>query len=200
MVAELKHAAYFSGLGLRLDELFAAEITAAGWNTADGRLVVESFEPTILKQLRGRGIRSHSVFLLETSGAPADLVAAQGSAAPSYASFLTSNGFARLSESVDGVSFDKSLLLRTDGDGQDAQESSGAPANLVAAAQAAGLTAYTWTLRPENLFLAPCFRRGLDPAAFGDWLGEFSFIVRAGVDGVFTDHPDLAVAALGRFS
>ena len=29
----------------------------------------------------------------------------------------------------------------------------------------------------------------------GDWLGEFTRIVRTGVDGVFLDHPDLGLEA-----
>ena len=32
-VAEIKHASYFESIGLPLDELFAAEVNEAGWNT-----------------------------------------------------------------------------------------------------------------------------------------------------------------------
>ena len=50
MVAEIKSATYFESIGLPLDELFASEV--AGWATPE-KLVVESFEQTVLGQLRG---------------------------------------------------------------------------------------------------------------------------------------------------
>jgi glycerophosphoryl diester phosphodiesterase len=91
---------------------------------------------------------------------------------------------AALPAAIGGVSYAKALLLAPGG------------AGLVAAAHAAGRTVYTWTLRPENAFLDPRHRAGDDPAAWGDWRGEFAAILATGVDGVFADHPDLARAAL----
>jgi glycerophosphoryl diester phosphodiesterase len=54
---------------------------------------------------------------------------------------------------------------------------------------------FTWTLRPENRFLAPGHRVGTAPAEWGHWRREFDLIMSTGLDGVFADHPDLAVAA-----
>ena len=62
----------------------------------------------------------------------------------------------------------------------------------------AGLEVYTWTLRPENRFLAPPHSRGSSPAAWGDWQREFELILGTGIDGVFADHPDLPRALLPR--
>ena len=59
----------------------------------------------------------------------------------------------------------------------------------------AGLSAFTWTLRPENRFLAPENRRGTAPRGWGDWQREFGVILGTGVDGIFVDHPDLGRAA-----
>src|SRR5690606_15648945 len=78
LVAEIKHATHFASIGLPLDELFAAEI--AEWASPD-RLIVESFEQGVLEKLRARGIGARYVFLVEHSGAPADLVAAHGAKA-----------------------------------------------------------------------------------------------------------------------
>lgn len=89
VVAEIKHASYFASIGLPLDELFAAEVNEAGWNTGEGRLTIESFERTVLAQVHERGIFGRRVFLLEATGAPADLVAQSGDAATTYADFLT---------------------------------------------------------------------------------------------------------------
>lgn len=176
MVAEIKHATHFDSIGLPLDELFAAEIS--GWATHTN-LIVESFEQTVLGRVRTRGVPGRLVFLAESSGAPADLVAQHGSAAAPYSAHLTNAGLARLAEDVDGVSVDKTLLLASDG--------------LVDRAHDAGLEAYTWTLRAENKFLSGPFRRGSVPRDFGDWAGEFRAILDTGVDGVFADQPDLVV-------
>ena len=188
MVAELKHATYFASVGLALDELFAAEI--AGWATPDN-LIVECFEQTVLGQVRARGIPGRYVFLAESSGSPADLSARFGSKALPYSAHLTPAGLARLAGEVDGVSVDKALLLRTDA----AADVIGTT-DLVERAHAAGLLAFTWTLRAENRFLPRNLRRGSPLGDFGDWLTEFRLILGTGVDGVFADQPDLVLEAL----
>lgn len=86
---------------------------------------------------------------------------------------------------ISGVSYDKALLLAPGGE------------RLVRAAQDAGRLVYTWTLRPENAFLAPRHRIGDDPAAWGDWRAEYAELIATGVDGVFADHPDLVVELTG---
>ncbi len=172
MVAELKHATYFESIGLPLDELFAAEV--AGWAT-DANLIVESFEQTVLAQVRSRGVPGRLVFLCESSGSPAH---------------LTDAGLARLARAVDGISVDKKLLLVTDAAG-----SLIGTTDLVARAHAAGLEVYAWTLRAESKFLAKNLRRG-GSRDYGDWLDEFRVVLGTGLDGVFADQPDLARAAL----
>jgi glycerophosphoryl diester phosphodiesterase len=156
----------------------------AGWATPSN-LIVESFEQTVLGELKARDVPGRYVFLAETSGAPADLLARDGDAARSYADHLTDQGLARLATEVDGVSVDKALLLRPDLSTTD----------LVDRAHAVGLLAFTWTLRAENRFLPHSLRRGSAARDPGDWLAEFQLILGTGVDGVFADQPDLAVAA-----
>jgi glycerophosphoryl diester phosphodiesterase len=70
-----------------------------------------------------------------------------------------------------------------------------APTTLVDDAHAQGLVVHPWTFRPENAFLPADFRRGSDPSAWGDWWAELELFYALGVDGVFADAPDLAVAA-----
>jgi glycerophosphoryl diester phosphodiesterase len=188
VVAEIKHASYFESIGLPLDELFAAEVNDAGWNTGEGRLTIESFEATVLAQVHARGVFARRVFLLEDTGAPADLVARFGDRATPYADHLTDLALYQLGTQLDGISVPKSLILNTDAAGT-VDGASG----LVDAAHAAGLEIYTWTLRPENRFLAPSFRVGTRKAGFGNWQAEFRTIMGTGIDGVFADQPDLAV-------
>jgi glycerophosphoryl diester phosphodiesterase len=188
LVAEIKHPTHFAALGLPLDELFAAEIAAAGW-TGDARLTVESFEGSVLERLRVLGVGGRLVWLVEAQGAPFDLVARDGTAATPYARQLTPGGLAALAHGLDGISVPKELLV----DAAGAQDSS-----LVSSAHAAGLEVFTWTLRPENAFLAAPFRLGDRPADHGDWRAELDRIVGTGVDGVFADDPGLVLEALGR--
>ena len=165
MVAELKHATYFESIGLPLDELFASEI--ASWATTTN-LITESFEVDALTKVAARAVPGARVFLLESSGWPVDLG----------------------SLPVDGVSFDKHMIMKPDAAG--ALHDTG----LVSDAHAAGLTVYTWTLRAENEFLPASLRHGANPATFGDWRTEFAAILATGVDGVFADQPDLVLGLL----
>jgi glycerophosphoryl diester phosphodiesterase len=160
---------------------------------------MESFELDLLDRLGARGIRGKRVFLVESTGSPRDLVLADGNGAPSYDTFVTEEGLFDLAGRVDGVSVDKARLVvsapSSSGGADAAVASPLAGAELVDAAHAAGLEIYTWTLRPENRFLAGGFRRGSARSAYGDWWSEFTTVIRTGVDGIFVDHPDLGLEA-----
>jgi glycerophosphoryl diester phosphodiesterase len=190
MVAEIKHATYFESIGLPLDELFAAEV--AGWAKPDN-LIVESFEQTVLAKVQERDVPGRVVFLAEAEGSPADQVAAFGPKARPFSDHLTDAGLARLAGEVDGVSVDKSLILRTD-----ARGAAVGTTDLIERARSIGLETYTWTLRAENRFLANNFRRGIRSRDLGNWPAEFELIMRTGVDGVFADQPDLALQVRSR--
>ena len=167
VVLEIKHATSFGALGFDVAGTIAAELRAAGW--ADGALplVIESFESTVLAQVRAHGIPS----------------------APTYAAQAAPAGLDALVGVVDGISVDKRMILAPDRLGR-----ATGPSRVVDDAHARGLRVFTWTCRPENAFLVPQFRTGRDKSAFGDYAAEWQIIADAGVDGVFADHPDLALA------
>ncbi len=77
------------------------------------------------------------------------------------------------------------------------------PTSLVRDAHAAGLKVVPYTFRPENTFLPDQFREG-DPTspeylrARGDAPGELALFMRTGIDGLFADNPDTAVATRER--
>ncbi|HKT57979.1 MAG TPA: glycerophosphodiester phosphodiesterase family protein [Microbacterium sp.] len=178
-VIEVKHPTYLAAAGFDLAELLDAELHAAGW--ADGRrpLVIESFETTVLGALQARGIPAEYVALLEASGSAPDT-------GMPYDEATTDAGLDRLAgQGIGGISVAKETLLRAGGRG------------LVERAHARGMRVFTWTLRPENAFLDPRFRRGADAAAFGDYPGEWAAIRDTGVDAVFVDHPDLGRDVFG---
>lgn len=206
LVAELKHATYFEAAGLPLDELFTAELADAGWADRSG-IVAESFELAVLGKLHDRGFRGRRVYLLEAEGAPADRVAALGSSAPGYDSDLSLRGLYALGSAatpggrVDGISVETSQVLSSGSVSMalfgedDAADVGAVTSDLVDLAHSAGLAVFCWTLRPENQMLPPEFRTAGQPdAAWGDWRRYFSILLHSGVDGVFADHPDLAVA------
>ena len=177
VVAELKHATHFASIGLPLHQLLLDQLG----DFPRERLIVESFELTALEQLARLGLTSRLVYLVEAQGAPADRPHA------SYVDSLTDPGLAFLAGRVHGISVGKNLVLGPD--------SGGGASSLVDRAHAAGLSIFTWTLRAENRFLLKEHRLPGSPRSWGDWRLEFSRIFETGVDGVFADQPDLALAA-----
>lgn len=197
---ETKHPTYFAGLGLALEEPLVADLVAAGLDRAGTEgpesggfplVYLQSFEWGNLRRLRhGLGCAWPLVLLTEAVGAPWDLVAA--GAERGYADLLTSAGLRELAADVDGIGPEKTQVIPRDDTGR-----LGPPTSLVADAHAAGLVVHPWTFRAENHFLPAELRSGPDPAAVGDLGSEVTAYLDAGVDGIFTDHPDLAVAAVG---
>lgn len=197
VLAEIKSPTYFRSIGLPLDELLEQELEHAGFEASADWLTIESFEKTFLGDVAGRGVEARRVYLTHAFGAAFDLVAREGAAAPTYAEELTPHGLTALAARtvrpgggasvaplLDGVSVNKACLV---GDLD-------AGAQLVDSAHAAGLDILCFTLRPENPFLSAPHRLP-EPARVGRWLEEFVSIMGTGVDGVFADHPDLALRA-----
>jgi glycerophosphoryl diester phosphodiesterase len=196
LVAEVKHATYFAQIGLPLDEMVADTVGRRGWRS-DDRLTFESFEKTVLLQIAARGTGGRSVYLMERGGAAADEVARHGSSADFYAAERTDASLASLAESFDGISLSVGTVM-AGVDSVAPDDPAPVRSRIVDRAHAAGLDVFTWTLRPENRFLPAPLRRGGDLAAHGDWERWFTSVVRTGVDGVFADQADLAVAARQR--
>ena len=186
-VIEVKHASYFAECGHDMAALLDTELASTGWKGR--RVVIESFELTILRRLRERGTHAELVFLLEAGGIPADQLTDPTSR--SYTEWMTPEGLDVLAAHVDGISPDKTVILAPDAEGR-----ATGPAPVVARAHERGLAVFTWTCRPENAFLLPPFRTG-DLADYGDWRSEWAVLARAGLDGVFVDHADLGVEVFG---
>ena len=186
-VIEVKHASYFAECGHDMAALLDTELASTGWKGR--RVVIESFELTILRRLRERGTHAELVFLLEAGGIPADQLTDPTSR--SYTEWMTPEGLDVLAAHVDGISPDKTVILAPDAEGR-----ATGPAPVVARAHERGLAVFTWTCRPENAFLLPPFRTG-DLADYGARRSEWAVRARAGLDGVFVDHADLGVEVFG---
>lgn len=180
---ETKHPSYFAGLGLPLEPALITALEESGLNRPGAPVFVQSFETSNLRLLREH-LRVPIVQLVAAEGAPFDLVAAGDTR--SYLDLVTPTGLQTITSYADAIGPDKDLVIAREADG-----SLGAPTGLVEAAHAVGLAVHAYTFRNENPFLPANLRRG-DAGDHGDAITEYAAFLRAGVDGVFSDHPDTA--------
>jgi len=189
--AETKHPTYFESLGRSLDDPLVRTLERNRLAGADAPVVVQSFETANLVRLRRR-LECRFVQLVADDGAPYDLVASGDPR--TYDDLLTPRGLAEIARYADGIGPDKGLVVPYDADG-----SLLPPTTLVADARSAGLLVHPYTFRNENAFLPRDHRRGGDPAAYGDAFAEYRLFFELGVDGVFSDNVDTALAAREAF-
>ena len=219
---ETKHPTYHAGLGLPLEGPLVTALSEAGLNSADSPVFIQSFEQGNLRQLN-RMTPVRLVQLVDandidadgntTYAAPFDRPfdwTASGKKkllARTFNYFTTDAGLKEVAKYADGLGpwkvYIQSTALRDiNGDGTIGDENgdgvtNGAdrkvmpPTTLVDRAHAAGLFVHTWTFRNEPRRLA------YDDQ--GDPLREYQRYFQIGVDGVFSDFPDTAVAARDAF-
>jgi glycerophosphoryl diester phosphodiesterase len=150
---------------------------------------IQSFETTNLRQL-DRMTNLPLAQLINCTGAPYDLAAAGDPR--QYADLVTRRGLDRIATYADGVGLCKDVMIPRDAAGDLA-----APTDVIRNAHREGLVVHGWTFRRENQFLPASFRSSADPNAVGDLAGEIGVFLAAGMDGFFTDNPDIGVAAAG---
>lgn len=174
---ETKHPSYFASIGHPMEARLAAELKAAGWDSAAAPVFIQSFEVNNLKALH-KLTRIRLIQLMDAAGGPAD------KAVPSYAAMATPDGLRAIATYAYGIGPNKTMIW----------SGAGAPTSLVADAHAAGLKLHPWTFRAENAFLPAALRSGADPAAHGRIEEEIRAYIGFGVDGYFTDFPAIGVA------
>ena len=172
---ETKHPTYFREIGLPLEEPLLRELAAAGYRGRDAPVYIQSFEVGNLRALRER-TDLPLIQLLENRGGPWDLPDT------AYRDLIRPAGLAEIATYADGIGPDKRLIAPVDAEGRLLP-----PTGLVRDAHAAGLRVHPWTMRSEAAFLAAGY--GGDPAR------EIHHFITLGVDGLFCDFPDVAVAA-----
>ena len=181
VVVELKSPTHFESLGFNMEEAFARELEVAGWKRNDKRLIVESFESSILRRCREAGLGYQHIYLIDEVGTAPDQRLLLGDKALTYSEQRRMESLRSLSKFLDGISVSVTLFDSDEG------------ASLVALCHDLGLKIFCWTLRAENKYLPHQWRKGFDLKAWGDWQPYFESIVATGVDGVFADQPDLLV-------
>ena len=188
---EAKHPSYFASQGLPMERALLAALARFGYDGPAARVRLQSFEVASLALLAGLS-QLPLVQLIDEQGAPFDLVSAGDRR--TYADLIAPAGLAEIARYAVAIGPAKSLVIP-----RRADQTLGTPTALVAAAHAAGLEVHPWTFRAENAFLPAELRRGAAPAASGDLQAELRAFLAAGIDGFFTDQPDIGVRARAAF-
>lgn len=212
---ETKNPSYHRSIGLPLEDKLIAIVKAAGWNSKDAPIYVQSFEPSSLKYLKANGLNTKLIQLIDADDV--DLVTGKLTFAAPYdrpydwfksgdtrlfSAMVTPAGLAEIKTYADGIGPWKPYIisvkgqLGTDnkvkdinGDGKVnyADASSLPPTSLIADAHKAGLLVHAYTFRNESRRIPADFKN--DPKE------EYKAFYRLGIDGVFSDFADTAVAA-----
>lgn len=166
---EIKHSGYFTSIGLPTEKPLVDVLRRHKLDNAEAPVVVQSFESAALRTLREH-VAVRTVRLLTPEDTQADL--------QDIASY------------ADYIGPEKSMVLPRDSAGHLTTATS-----LVSDAHYYGLRVTPYTFRDENAFLPLELRSSGDDAARGDAPAEYRVYWAAGVDGLFTDYPDTALAA-----
>ncbi|MGH1561274.1 glycerophosphodiester phosphodiesterase [Mumia sp. DW29H23] len=188
VVPELKTSTYFRDRDLPLEEPLLRTVREWGLDDPGSGFVVQSYEVANLRYLAAES-RVRLVQLVDPTGAPYDRVRAGDPL--TYADMVTPGGLAQIAEYADVLGAAKETLLPRRADG-----ALGRPSTVTADAHAAGLEVYVWTVRRENAFLPTDLRSSAIGGDAGDVRRELDALLDLGVDGVFADQPDVAVAAV----
>lgn len=215
MYPETKHPTFHRQLGLGLEDRLITALNAANWNSKTAPVLVQSFEPGSLKEMRAKGLSSRMVQLIDgddydlktgkiTYAAPYDRPYDWAVSGDSrlYSTMVTPAGLAEIKTYADGIgpwkpyivpikgALDAAGNLRdVNGDGKvNYNDASSQPATtLIDDAHKAGLFVHAYTFRSEQRRLA--FDYNKDPKA------EYLQFYRLGLDGLFSDFPDTAIEA-----
>lgn len=171
---EIKRPAWHRSEGVDVTKLVLAVLGDFGWRRRDDPVFVQCFEADELRRLReDLGCDLKLVQLLEENGG--------NESGTDYAALQSPSGLAALAGTVEAVGPSLGQLQRPAAiDGQPVST------GLAEAAHRAGLAVHPYTFRADAL-----------PAGFASFEALVAwFAAHLGVDGLFTDFPDRALAAL----
>lgn len=174
---ETKHPSYFQSIGLPLEPPLLELLRQYGYTDQHAPVILQSFETRNLQMLR-----SHTpVPLIQLINEPEHI---QTDTQRAYAELMTPVGLAAIAQYANGIGVEKRSIVPVDpADPARLLE----PTNLVQNAHAAGLWVHPYTFRSDPEFLHPTYHG--NPAA------EYTQFLALGVDGLFSDFTDQAVAA-----
>ena len=194
---ETKHPAWHHDLGLGFERKLVDTLNKYGLNRANAPVYIQSFELSNLKELK-KITKVPLIYLLD-----ADDVAKDGSVVTihpydfvksgdprTYADMLKPENLREIARYANGIGPWKVYVAsyRTDADGTTHR----LPANdLVKQAHALNLKVHLYTFRNEPKHLTTDDK--------GDPYNEYAAFFATGIDGLFSDYTDTAVASRDRF-
>ena len=210
---ETKHPTYHVDAGLPIEPRLLKMLAEYGYTSKASPVVIQSFEVANLKALRkltgvrlvqlidGDGVDAKgNVTLVPPFDKPYDFAVRKDSR--TFPDMLTPKGLAEIKTYADGIGPWKPYLasaaqvigadgkpkdLNGDGKITDADRVLLPPTDVVRNAHAAGLFVHAFTFRNEKELLVSNYK--------GDPKAEYKRFYELGVDGLFSDFPDTAVAA-----
>ncbi|MFD7096517.1 glycerophosphodiester phosphodiesterase family protein, partial [Streptomyces xanthophaeus] len=183
---------YFRSLGLGLEEPLARLLRRYGRDGRNGAVFLQSFEPSSIQRL-ARLVSAPRVVLLSAANTrPWDFEQAKDPR--TVADLVTPAGLKWIAGFAQGIGPTLDLVIPRDAEGR-----LGTPTTLVKDAHARGLLLHPYTARNENSFLPAEYRKGTDPAAYGDAFAALRTYFEQGIDGIFTDNPDTGLLAAEAF-
>ena len=216
---ETKNPTYHRDLGLPLEDTLIAIINKTGWNSKTAPIFVQSFEPSSLKYMRGKGLNTRLIQFIDaddydlktgklTYAAPYDRPYDWFKSGDKrlFSDMVTVAGLTEIKAYADGIGPWKPYIVPVkweltaagavvdkNGDGKtDLSDAlSQTPTSLVADAHKLGLLVHPYPFRNE--------KRRLTFDMAGDPINEDLQFFRLGVDGLFSDFPDTAVAGRAKY-
>jgi glycerophosphoryl diester phosphodiesterase len=160
-------------------------------NVADAPVFLQSFEVSNLQYLKKRTRIPLIQLLGGASGQPYDFIVSGDRR--THADLISPAGLNFINDYAAGIGPSRDLLIPR------RNNVLGAATTAVADAHAAGLLVHPYTFRAENNFLSGAYRIGTDPAAPGNYHDDTVLFLKLGIDGFFTDQPDLGVRSVQNF-
>jgi glycerophosphoryl diester phosphodiesterase len=180
---ETKYPTYFKSIHLSLEEPLVAILEANGYTNSDAPVFIQSFEVENLKQLNKITDLPLVQLLDEADKQPYDFVMKGDSR--TYADLTSPKELAKIAEYAEALGPYKRLIIPVSEDKRLKPATS-----LINDAHAVGLKVHTWTFRKEDQYLAPDYN--------GNPQAEYEQFFKLGIDGVFSDFPDIAVTVRNR--
>jgi glycerophosphoryl diester phosphodiesterase len=185
---ETKHPSYFVAIGLPHEAPLLRVLDRFGYRGRAAPVFIQSFEVGNLMDLRAKS-ELPLIQLMDAEGAPADRPGT------SYSAMTSPAGLKMIAAYANGIGPNKVMVIPRGALGR-----LGKPTGLVRDAHVAGLKVHPWTFRRENYFLPLDDKGGVNPAGHGDLAAEIVAYLKTGIDGLFSDNPREAVAALRKES
>ncbi|HEY9650527.1 MAG TPA: glycerophosphodiester phosphodiesterase [Coleofasciculaceae cyanobacterium] len=180
---ETKHPTYFKSINLSLEEPLVSLLHANGYTCKDDPVFIQSFEVANLNQLDKMTDLPLVQLLDETDKQPYDFIVKGDSR--TYGDLTTLGELTKIAEYADAIGVYKRLILPVNKDNYIQPATS-----LIKDAHAVGLKVHAWTFRNEHQYLALDYQ--------GNHQAEYEQFFQLGIDGVFSDFPNVAVAVRDR--